>query len=83
VSYPKDLDREHINRELGFVAAAPLIWVGNIRKQSFQVAELPELTLTFYEAVPEEVRDESPESLPEKDELKDKGLFGRIKEAFV
>jgi hypothetical protein len=80
VAYPKDLDRERINRELGFVPSLPLTWVGKIRKQDFPVAEFPELTVTFYEAVPEEVRAESPESLPEKDD--EKGLFDRIKDAF-
>jgi hypothetical protein len=52
VYYPKHLDREHINRELGFVTAAPLRWAGQTRQQSFPVAELPELTVTFCEAVP-------------------------------
>jgi hypothetical protein len=71
VYYPKDLDRERINRELGLVPYQPLTWAGKIRKQVFSVEELPELTVTFFEAVPE----------PEQDE--DKDLFDRIKDAFV
>jgi hypothetical protein len=75
VVYPKHLDRERINRELGFAPCSPLRWAGQTREQSFPVAELPELTVTFREAVPEE-------SLPETDEGKDKGLFDRINDAF-
>jgi hypothetical protein len=66
VSYDKGLDREQINRELGFRPCSPLTWAGKIRKQAFKVEEFPELTVTFYEAVPEE-------SL---------GLSDRIKDAF-
>jgi hypothetical protein len=58
VIYPKALDRERINRELGFRPCPPLTWAGKIRKQAFKVAEFPELTVTFSEAVPEPEQDE-------------------------
>jgi hypothetical protein len=66
VSYPKDLDRERINRELGFVPATPLAWAGNVQQKAYPVAELPELTVTFRQAIPDEPL----------------GLFDRIKAAF-
>jgi hypothetical protein len=53
VYYPKDLDGERINRELGFKRPSPLTWAGKIRQQTFEVEEFPELTVTFSEAVPE------------------------------
>jgi hypothetical protein len=53
VIYPKGLDRERIDRELGFGPCPPLTWAGKIRKQVFKVKEFPELTVTFSEAVPE------------------------------
>jgi hypothetical protein len=64
--YPDGADVEHINRELGFVAAAPLIWAGNVEKEDCPVPELPELTVTFLQAIPDEPQ----------------GLFDRIKDAF-
>jgi hypothetical protein len=72
VGYPKCADEARIDRELGLKTAPPLTWAGKIRKQVFSVAELPELTVTFFEAVPE----------PEQDDGKDKGLFDQIKDAF-
>jgi hypothetical protein len=82
VVYPKGLDWAYIDRELGFSPCPPLTWAGKVEKQAYPVPELPELTVTFSEAVPEEVRAESPASLPEKDERKDQGLFDQIKFAF-
>jgi hypothetical protein len=52
VVYPKELDRERINRELGFKPCSPLTWAGKIRKQAFSVAEFPELTVTFLRQFP-------------------------------
>jgi len=53
VSYPKELDRAYINRKLGFSPCPSPTWAGKIRKKTFPVEELPELTVTFSEAVPE------------------------------
>jgi hypothetical protein len=64
VIYPKGLDRERINRELGFGPCPPLTWAGQIRKQAFKVAEFPELTVTFAEAVPKPEQDETTGCLP-------------------
>jgi hypothetical protein len=60
---------ERIREELGFVPVAPVTWAGNVEQQTFPVPELPELTVTFRQAIPD-------------DACKEKGLFDRIKEAF-
>jgi hypothetical protein len=67
VFYAKGADTQRLNRELGFVDAAPLAWAGNVRKETYPVPELPELTVTFLEAIP--------------DSCKEQGLFDRIKDA--
>jgi hypothetical protein len=70
MTHPHGADAAHIRRELGFVAGATLTWAGRVERQTYTVAEVPELTVTFLEAVPE------PEKAPEQ------GLFDRIKDAF-
>jgi hypothetical protein len=62
---------EHVRRVLGFVPAAPLSWAGRVEKKNYPVPELPELTVSFKQAIPEEVG-----------LSRDKALFDRIKEAF-
>jgi hypothetical protein len=51
VSYSAGVDLEHIGRVLGFVTRPPLQWAGNVEKKHFPVPELPELTVTFLQAV--------------------------------
>jgi hypothetical protein len=68
VSYCKGVDREHARRELGLAPAAPLQWAGKkVEQQAFTVREVPELTVVFMQAIPEEG--------------KKKGVFDQIKEA--
>jgi hypothetical protein len=69
ITYAAGVDVARIRRELGFVPAAPLQWVGKVEQQTFTVPELPELRVTFMQAIPQ-------------DAGKDKGLFDRIAEAF-
>jgi hypothetical protein len=66
MSHPFGVDVERIRRELGFGAAVPLTWAGKVEKKDYPIAELPEFTVTFLEATPNEPQ----------------GLFDRIKEAF-
>jgi hypothetical protein len=72
MTHPQGADAGHIRRELGFVACSPVHWAGSVEEQAYTVAEMPELTVAFLQAVPE----------PEPDEWNDKGLFDRIKDAF-
>jgi hypothetical protein len=69
LSHPPYAPMERIREELGFVPVAPVTWAGNVEQQTFPVPELPELTVTFRQAIPD-------------DACKEKGLFDRIKEAF-
>jgi hypothetical protein len=66
MTHPKGVDAEHVRRELGFVACSPLLWAGNVEKQVYPVPELPELTMTFLEAIPDAPL----------------GLFDQIKDVF-
>jgi hypothetical protein len=73
--YAPGVDEEMVNRELGFKNAPPLPWAGKVEQQASQVKELPELTVTFLQAIAEETLPEtSRKSEPEK------SLFERIKE---
>jgi hypothetical protein len=78
VVYCKGVDEARVDRELGLVTAAPMQWAGKVEQQAFTVAEVPELTVVFMQAIPEEPQ----ESLPKTDKRKEQGLFDRIKDAF-
>jgi hypothetical protein len=73
LTHPAGVDMVRIRKELGLVLAAPLQWAGDVEKKHFPVPELPELTVTFLQAVQDcrlsEVEHE-------------KGLFDRIKATF-
>jgi hypothetical protein len=69
VSYSPGVDLEHIRRVLGFVTRPALQWAGKVEQKAFPVPELPELSVTFLQAIPDEP-------------CNDKGLFDRIKDAF-
>jgi hypothetical protein len=51
ITYPKGVDVARIRRELGLAPAPPLQWAGKVEKRTSSVPELPELTVTFLQAV--------------------------------
>jgi hypothetical protein len=69
VTYARSAPVERIRRGLGFVPAAPLTWAGNVEQQTYSVPELPELTVTFLQAIPDDTGTEQ-------------GLLDLIKAAF-
>jgi hypothetical protein len=80
VTYAVGVDVARVRRELGLSPARPLTWAGKVTKQSYPVAEFPELTVSLLIA-------ESDEPVPESQEQrkyphKEKDLFDRIKDAF-